>query len=377
MALITKKDIKDKFKDIQKNIDEKYNSGVESTKRNRITAEAAYLADDLYKRDADELHENKDDLFRKVRKIFINGVVFITPFFIGLPIKMVDEAIQRKVDLNNAEKYQKIYDRELIWVNKAIREEKAKGHDVKELQKYKNNLIRGNSRMANYIEELKSKEKKYGGKFVKESFSPVEEDMGCCTPFGVFLALPAYDKSSKETEKEYDEKVLESFCCCLEDARDAVRAGVHAVRKGADAVHHHATNIDKTVEPADNFINDTIDKVKDSIRSDKRDEIILGENRVKLIRALGKAICYGGLVLVNPALAVIAFLTKLAYDKHIDSKERQRILNDLEHELVIVKEKIKDADSKGDNENKYKLMRIENKLERDIARIRYRIDEKV
>ena len=36
----------------------------------------------------------------------------------------------------------------------------------------------------------------------------------------------------------------------------------------------------------------------------------------------------------------------------------------------LVFEKIKDADSKGDNQEKYKLMRIKDKLEAELSRVR-------
>jgi hypothetical protein len=42
-------------------------------------------------------------------------------------------------------------------------------------------------------------------------------------------------------------------------------------------------------------------------------------------------------------------------------------------ELKMVREKIEDAKSAGDNENKYKLMRLENKIETQIEDVRERI----
>ena len=46
----------------------------------------------------------------------------------------------------------------------------------------------------------------------------------------------------------------------------------------------------------------------------------------------------------------------------------------LEEELEVVKEKIEDAKRKDDNKAKYDLMRIEHKLENDLARIKYNLD---
>ena len=113
------------------------------------------------------------------------------------------------------------------------------------------------------------------------------------------------------------------------------------------------------------------------MKSDTKEKIVSGsEYRFKAVRIIAKCIAYGGLaVLVHPAVAAIAFLGNMAFDKHIDVKERAKIVNDLQTELEVTKEKIKDADSKGDNENKYKLMRIEKSLENEINRIKLHQDK--
>lgn len=56
-------------------------------------------------------------------------------------------------------------------------------------------------------------------------------------------------------------------------------------------------------------------------------------------------------------------------DRHDDSK--RQVLNELDLELKICREKIDDAKSKGDNKAKYDLMRLENKIEKEIFRIKY------
>ena len=70
-------------------------------------------------------------------------------------------------------------------------------------------------------------------------------------------------------------------------------------------------------------------------------------------------------------MAIIGFRVAIAIDKKIDEKYRKQILNDLELELKMVNEKLEDAKSDGDREAKYELMRIQNKLEKDIERIKY------
>ena len=82
----------------------------------------------------------------------------------------------------------------------------------------------------------------------------------------------------------------------------------------------------------------------------------------------------GGIWAINPAIAAITFLVGVALDAKADSKVRTQILDELKEELKIVEEKIDDAKSDSERQKKYELMRIKNKLEKDIKRIEYRLD---
>lgn len=376
--------LKKDFKKTKEELDYKYNSGVEATKRHPITTKIAELVDSLMKRDEKELLSDKEDTLRKVRRVLVYGSVLVTPFFIGIPIKMIDDAIQRKVDLNNARAYRKVYDRELLWVSRTIVDERRAGHDVKKLQAYQQSLRASKAKTDKYIEELQKKEAAHL-KDVKESMAMFMAR----TPVMDFMDLR---REGFNTQEEFDNACYETFITIIDKtiknsrfpvtesvtqtAQDAIRAGVHAVRNVASG-EGPVAKLDRIIEPLDNIVNSTIKDFRNAARSDKRDEIIEGDNyRVKLTRVIAKCIAYGSLgVFVHPAVAAIAFLGKMAYDSHVDSKERGRIINDLHQELAIVKEKIKDADGKGDHENKYKLMRIENKLDREIARIKYDNDD--
>ena len=89
--------------------------------------------------------------------------------------------------------------------------------------------------------------------------------------------------------------------------------------------------------------------------------------RSKLIR---RAISLGVSFAISPALAAINFITHYAISKRCKEQERKRILLELNRELEIVEEKIKDADSNGDKDKKYNLMRIRQKLQIDRDRIK-------
>lgn len=145
-------------------------------------------------------------------------------------------------------------------------------------------------------------------------------------------------------------------------------------------------------------VNDILEKQKD----DRRKRIITGGFSVKLLHLLKQAIAFilgkkfiinklvgpakTGAVkvlgktlipsislgpLITVAITIIIALGKFALDKRADERERQRVLNELEVELKIVREKIDDA--RGDNarKQKYELMRLEASLDKEITRIKY------
>lgn len=151
----------------------------------------------------------------------------------------------------------------------------------------------------------------------------------------------------------------------IADASAKTRRKIIAAKKAVTAV----------TGPIMKSIKDITDGVNASLKEDTREEVITGSAFSKLknifIRcvapAAGVAFFSGG------ALAIVAFLGTLAAHKSITKKTRGRIMQELQMELKMVREKIEDAKSAGDNENKYKLMRLENKIETQIEDVRERI----
>jgi sialic acid synthase SpsE len=62
-----------------------------------------------------------------------------------------------------------------------------------------------------------------------------------------------------------------------------------------------------------------------------------------------------------------------------EDKERTKrvLINELELELKICREKIDDARSAGDKNAKYQLTRVENSIEQEIKRLKYDLPAKV
>ena len=142
--------------------------------------------------------------------------------------------------------------------------------------------------------------------------------------------------------------------------------------------------ISKIPEPFINMVNQTINRIKEADKKERRERIITGEYKLKLINIIKKSIMFiasgavvataiAGTSLVTPVLTAIGVLTAFAVDKHIDARERKKILFELESELKIVNEKIDDAKSDGDKQAKYQLMRIQQKLEKDVEKIKFNL----
>ncbi len=105
-------------------------------------------------------------------------------------------------------------------------------------------------------------------------------------------------------------------------------------------------------------------------RDARRQAIATGGIRKRVFKVLRTAVVSGSIALFSPAAAAIHLIVTIALDKRTDRRIKDALISDLEHELRVIQEKIRDADSSGDKKAKYQLMRLESKLEKEIARIK-------
>ena len=91
--------------------------------------------------------------------------------------------------------------------------------------------------------------------------------------------------------------------------------------------------------------------------------------RHKLFRNLKLAIFYGSAAKLKLAYVPVAALLR-HFSKTKDKRIRNELSLELENEIRICEEKISDANSAGDNERKYELMRIKDKLNAEHTRVR-------
>ena len=70
-------------------------------------------------------------------------------------------------------------------------------------------------------------------------------------------------------------------------------------------------------------------------------------------------------------LIAVGYFIRWCFKDHDNTEARDQVTRELETELKLVREKIEDAKSDNNRKAKYQLMRMESKLEDEIARIKY------
>lgn len=91
--------------------------------------------------------------------------------------------------------------------------------------------------------------------------------------------------------------------------------------------------------------------------------------RKKAFRNLKLAILYGGAADIKLSFVPVVAVCR-HFSKAKDVRIRNELVRELETELSVCEEKINDANSKGDEKEKYRLMRIRDRLKTEITRVK-------
>lgn len=112
-------------------------------------------------------------------------------------------------------------------------------------------------------------------------------------------------------------------------------------------------------------------KFIEQLDDDRRKEYMIRPGfRKKIFKNIRVAAMYGATAYVNKLYLPIAwFARKMSKEKN--KRIRDTFAAELETEIKVTEAKIEDATSKGDQEQRYQLMRIRDKLARDLARVKY------
>jgi hypothetical protein len=184
-----------------------------------------------------------------------------------------------------------------------------------------------------------------------------------------------FDGETEVNYEAFNDMVRYGIMMDIVQEVDAARAVVHTARKGGEFSSKVATTVNKGIEPINNAVSELIDSVKKIDTAERRNRIIEGKFRFKLLKIVRNAIMLGAAWMINPALAAIGFIAMVAWDHKADYSVRQQIVTELKEELKLVDEKIDDAKSDSQRDKKYQLMRIKHKLEHDIERIEFNLNK--
>ncbi len=156
-------------------------------------------------------------------------------------------------------------------------------------------------------------------------------------------------------------------------ASDAVDKGTNkasrAISKGSRELKTATAGAARGAGRIKNLLSGTFDKLNRMNKEERLEAVLQGGMRKKLSSVIRAAIIYGGASAFGPGVAAIALLTRVATRKRSDQKLKHEMRLEFQSELKMVKEKIRDAESAGDKERKYELMRIENHLEQSLDRL--------
>lgn len=336
-----------------------------------------------------------------IRNIDINMSGDVLELVTSIPIVIAEKLKDGKIPNTQANAFIRLIDKEIITMTRLIRSNAANQYTLwytylESLQKAKD-ILRNINKPTKVMENIAEMQPDiiYAEGTLEDIAAEIEDAM-----VDIF-----YDE-----ESENDMKVMENFYKLTKKYNTLLEAknpGLNKnVRKTTNKVanvnrkisnkvvakskntERVKTSISKSFDPLVNLINNTINKIKEQDKKERTDRIVTGQYRFKLLNVIKKGIAAIAMFTVtkgvvsaaiNPVVgAVIAALTLYAAfgrDRKLDKRTRQRVLKDLEEELVIVNEKIDDAKGDGDKTAKYQLMRVRSQLERDIERIKYHLDE--
>ena len=107
----------------------------------------------------------------------------------------------------------------------------------------------------------------------------------------------------------------------------------------------------------------------DEADDNRRKEYMIKPGTRKIyFRTLRYGLMHFGAFQINPILNIVLVICrKLSSSKN--DRIRNELTRELQAEIRVTEEKIEDAKAAGENDKKYKLMRIKEKLEAELARV--------
>lgn len=124
----------------------------------------------------------------------------------------------------------------------------------------------------------------------------------------------------------------------------------------------------------DAYANKFMTSIEDAKDNDRRNAIIQGKTIPSFSKCVKTAIMLAGagIVTANVMVPIIGAVGLLARDQHLNDKERDQLLDEIDIELKTVTKEIELAEKNDDIDKYRQLLRIQKKLQHEYQRIRYK-----
>lgn len=149
-----------------------------------------------------------------------------------------------------------------------------------------------------------------------------------------------------------------------------VRDSLKAILENTSDVSNNLSDVASSNEAPAQFVKmseDVLTDLKKMARDHEVERLSNGGLYSKALNTLRYAGVYAVGSAVSPALSIMAILVMMTMRKNSDSKTRGKLIRDLETELHLIQERIRNEEDKS---SKYQLMRLEAKLVHNIDRLK-------
>lgn len=269
------------------------------------------------------------------------------------PVLVIPSFIAAKVIKDSADakvigRYISTYNLEIAKVERQL--EKEEDPNIKKfLEEYKDDLEKSKTKLSNKKEELRN-------------LGDSSDDFDSKTRALIREALYKFDYEYAKLTPEQKAYLYENTIMLDEGMLTPVKTKAKEIKKG----------IKRKEEAMDKWFDDTLKGIRNAARNKTRDEIV-EDSFPKLSKMIKRAIVVGASFAINPTLAAMSAAVLFVLSKKATLRERQKLLRELNRELEMVEEKIRDADSASDKKKKYELMRLRFEIQNNIDKIKRHI----
>lgn len=303
----------------------------------------------IYQSDADSLASELPTIGDIVRITIMVGIPTAINPVLGIFSLIADKTIKDAVNAKVIDRYIKNYEKQITQVEK-------------ELDKCKD------PKRKKYIKEHLDDLKRGLGNLENKKYDLEDRDKG-----GIYSSLKSANSEIELNDSvnllEYEFNILtEQQKLILFDESDEYFLS-EAFDKTKQLAKNSKYEVTAKTDKMDRWFDKTAKDFRHGFTNNAREDIIQ-DNFPKISKMIKRAIIIGATWAVNPAIAVIGAMTSWALSKKGKETQRRRILKDLNNELEMIEEKIKDADANSDKKKKYELMRLKQTIQNNRDKIK-------